>query len=61
MRTVNIFIQFDIAAKRRKKHKNKMTGLLNSMCYHEQKSKFRLFTNPSNLRKSKGVKNEKKP
>ena len=42
-------LNFDIAAKRRKKHKNKISGLVNSMCYTEQKSKFRLFTNPSTL------------
>ena len=40
---------FDIAAKRRKKHKNKISGLVNSICYNEQKSKFRLFTKPSIL------------
>jgi hypothetical protein len=39
----------DMAAKRRKKHKNKISGLVNSMCYNEQKSKFRLFTNPSSI------------
>ena len=43
--------KLDIAAKRRKKHKNQISGLVNSMCYNEQKSKFRLFTNPSSLRK----------
>jgi hypothetical protein len=37
----------DIAAKRRKKHKTKISGLVNSMSYNEQKSNFRLFTNPS--------------
>jgi len=37
----------DIAAKRRKKPKNQISGLVNSMRYNEQKSKFRLFTNPS--------------
>ena len=42
-------IKIDIAAKRRKKHKNKISGLVNSMCYNEQKLKFRLFTNPSKL------------
>jgi hypothetical protein len=31
---------FDMAAKRRKKHKNKISGLVISMCYNEQKSKF---------------------
>jgi hypothetical protein len=40
---------FDIAAKRRKKHKNQISGLVNSMCYNEQKSIFRLFTDPSIL------------
>jgi hypothetical protein len=39
----------DMAAKRRKKHKNKFSGLAISMCYSEQKSKFSLFTNPSYL------------
>jgi len=39
----------DIAAKRRKMQKNKISGLVNSMCYNEQKSKFRLFTNPSKI------------
>ena len=28
---------FDIAAKRRKKHKNKISGLVISMCYNSQK------------------------
>ena len=37
----------DMATKRRKKHKNKIAGLVISMCYNEQKSKFSLFTNPS--------------
>jgi hypothetical protein len=37
----------DIAAKRRKKHKNKISGLVISMCYHERKIQF--FTNPSIL------------
>ena len=40
-------LKIDIAAKRRKKHKNKISGLVNSICYNQQKSKFRLFTNPS--------------
>ena len=40
---------FDIAAKRRKKHKNQNSRLVNSMRYNEQKSKIRLFTNPSAL------------
>jgi len=31
---------FDMAAKRRKKHKNKISELVISMCYNEQKSKF---------------------
>jgi hypothetical protein len=31
---------FDMAAKRRKNHKNKISGLVTSMCYNEQKSKF---------------------
>jgi hypothetical protein len=30
----------DMAAKRRKKHKNKISGLVISMGYNEQKSKF---------------------
>jgi hypothetical protein len=38
-----------MAAKRRKKHKNKISGVVISMCYNEQKSKFRLFTNPSRM------------
>ena len=37
----------DIAAKRRKKHKNQISGIVNSMRYNEQKSNFRLFTSPS--------------
>jgi hypothetical protein len=40
---------FDIAARKHKKHKIKISGLVNSMYYNEQKSKFRLFTNPSSL------------
>jgi hypothetical protein len=40
-------IKIDMAAKRRKKHKIKISGLAISMCYNEQKSKFRLFMNPS--------------
>jgi hypothetical protein len=36
-----------MAAKRRKKHKNKISGFVISMCYNEQKSKFWLFTNSS--------------
>ena len=38
-----------MAAKRRKKHKNKIFEIVISMCYNEQKSKFRLFMNPSKL------------
>jgi hypothetical protein len=38
-----------MAAKRRKKHKYQMSGLVFSMCYNEQKSKFRLFTESINL------------
>jgi len=38
-----------MAAKKRKKHKNKISGLAISMCYNEQKLKFSLFTNPSIL------------
>ena len=30
----------DMAAKRRKKHKNKISRLVISMCYNEQKPKF---------------------
>jgi hypothetical protein len=41
--------KFDMAAKRRKKHKSKISELVISMCYNEQKSKFSLFSNPSNL------------
>jgi len=44
-----ILLNFDMAAKRRKKHKNKISRLVISMCYNEQKSKFSLFTNPSIL------------
>jgi hypothetical protein len=40
----------NMAAKRRKKHKNQFSGLVNSRCYNEQKSKFRLFTNPSRFK-----------
>ena len=35
-----------MAAKRRKMHKNKISGLIVTVCYNEQNSKFRLFTNP---------------
>jgi hypothetical protein len=38
-----------MAAKRRKKHKSQISGPVNSMCYNEQESKSRLFTNPSKL------------
>ena len=38
-----------MAAKRHKNRKNKITGLVNSMCYNEQKSKFRIFTHPSSF------------
>jgi hypothetical protein len=41
-----------MAAKRRKKHKKRISGLVISMCYNEQKSKFRPFTNPINKTKS---------
>ena len=44
-----------MAAKRHKNHKNKITGQINSMCYNEQKSRFRLFTNPSSLVEEKRV------
>ena len=37
-----------MAAKRPKKHKIKTSELVISMCYNEQKSKFRPYTNPSN-------------
>ena len=40
---------FNIAAKRRKKHKNQILGLVSSMCYNEQKSNFKLFTNTSSV------------
>jgi hypothetical protein len=36
----NMKCKLDMAAKRRKKYKNKISGLVNSMCYNEQKSKF---------------------
>jgi hypothetical protein len=39
-----------MAAKRHKKHKNKISGLVISMCYNEPKSKFSLFKNPSNFK-----------
>jgi len=32
------FFKIDIAAKRRKKHKNKISGVVISMCYNEQES-----------------------
>jgi hypothetical protein len=38
-----------MAAKRRKKHKNKISGLVISMCYNKQKAKFSLFAKPSRL------------
>jgi hypothetical protein len=38
--TNNLYLNFDMAAKRRKKHKNKISGLVISICYDEQKSKF---------------------
>jgi hypothetical protein len=41
--------QLDLAAKRRKKHKNQISGLVNSRCYNEHKSYFWLFTIPSQL------------
>jgi hypothetical protein len=44
-----MFPIFDIAAKRRKMHKNQISGIVNSMCYNAQKSKFRLFTSLSSL------------
>jgi hypothetical protein len=34
------FVIFDIAAKRRKKHKNKISGLVNSMCYETEIREF---------------------
>ena len=40
----------DMAAKRRKKHKNKILELVISICYNQKKSKFWLFTNPSKVR-----------
>jgi hypothetical protein len=40
-------LKIDIAAKRRKKHKNKISGFVNSVCYNEQKSEFRLYTDSS--------------
>jgi len=48
---INIYslFKFDMAAKRRKKHKNKISGLVISMCYNEQKAKFSLFTRPSSF------------
>ena len=45
----NPISNLDIAAKRHKKHKNQISWLINSICYNEQESKFRLFTNPSTL------------
>jgi hypothetical protein len=36
----DLFYNIDMAAKRRKKHKNKISGFVISMCYNEQKSKF---------------------
>ena len=33
----------------RKKHKNQILGLVSSMCYNEQKSNFKLFTNTSSI------------
>jgi hypothetical protein len=45
----NGFFNPDMAAKRRKKHKNEISGLVISICYHQQKFKFSLFTNPSTL------------
>ena len=41
--------KFDLAAKRHKKLKNKISVLVISMGYNEQKSKFGLFTSSSNL------------
>jgi len=35
-----------MAVKRRKKHRDKLSGLVISMCYNEQNSKFWLFMNP---------------
>ena len=36
-------INLDMAAKRRKKHKNKISGRVNSMCYYEQKIEIMTF------------------
>ena len=38
--TFYVTIIFDMAAKRRKKNKNKISGRVNSVCYIEQKSEF---------------------
>jgi hypothetical protein len=38
--SIFIAINNDMAAKRRKMHKNKISGLVISKCYNEQKSKF---------------------
>jgi len=39
LQPIDIAHNIDMAAKRRKKHKNKISGRVNSMCYYEQKSK----------------------
>jgi len=36
-RTAEVLLIIDMAAKRRKKHKNKILSLVISMCYNEQK------------------------
>ena len=47
-----IAIKFNMAAN---KHKNKISGFVNSMCYHEKKLKFGLLTSPSSLTKKKQI------
>jgi hypothetical protein len=48
-----------MATKRRKKHKNKISGFVISICYNEQKSNFRLFANPSKLANNKPLKSDR--
>jgi hypothetical protein len=43
---------FDIAARKHKKHKIKISGLVISISYNEELSNFRLFTSPSIFKKS---------
>jgi len=43
-------VNFDIAAKRHRTHKNQISGLVNSVCYNEQTSRFRIFYESINFK-----------